>query len=401
MPVFGHHVARRAQAVAVQAAGGVAAVGEHHAGRAIPGLHVHGVVFEEGAQVRVQVLHVLPGRRHQHAHAGEQVHAAGQQHFEHVVQALRIRALHLHQRRDLVDVRERGALELGGARLGPLAVAGDGVDLAVVGQEAERLRQAPLRQGVGGEALMEHAHRAFQVRIAQVRVEQRQVGRHHQALVDDDPAAQMGDEEVRMLGFQRLFHPPPQFEQQQLEGELVHGIRRGDEHLLDGRHGLQGLRTAGLRIGRHFAPARQGHPQRFAGGGHFGLGTLAYGLILRQEDIAAAVVLAQLDAQRLGLLAQEAVRLLHQQPAAVTALAVGSHRAAVGHPCQCTNRRFHQPVAGLIVHLGNQTETTAIAFEFRLIQPVRLVALLDGAHRQILWCRGGRYKPSASVAPGA
>src|ERR1700688_3309173 len=46
-------------------------------------------------------------------------------------------------------------------------------------------RQAPLRQGVGGKALVENHHRSFQPRILEVRIELRQVLRHRHALVDD------------------------------------------------------------------------------------------------------------------------------------------------------------------------------------------------------------------------
>ena len=69
------------------------------------------------------------------------------------------------------------------ARCRPVAVALDGVDLAVVREEAERLRQPPLRPGVGREALVEHADSTAQRSIAQVRVEGRQHTRHDHALV--------------------------------------------------------------------------------------------------------------------------------------------------------------------------------------------------------------------------
>src|SRR5690606_7448763 len=74
--VLGGDPARRTQAVAIEQADRVAAIGEHHTSRTVPGLHVHGVVFVEGAQVRVHGFHVLPGRRNDHTQTAEQVHAA-------------------------------------------------------------------------------------------------------------------------------------------------------------------------------------------------------------------------------------------------------------------------------------------------------------------------------------
>jgi len=52
------------------------------------------------------------------------------------------------QRQHLLQVgQERGAQQRS-ARRGPVAVALDGVDLAVVGEVAIRVCEAPLRQGV-------------------------------------------------------------------------------------------------------------------------------------------------------------------------------------------------------------------------------------------------------------
>jgi excinuclease UvrABC ATPase subunit len=47
-----------------------------------------------------------------------------------------------------------------GPRHRPVTVALDRIDLAVVSQKAERLRQPPLRQRVGREALVKDTHRA-------------------------------------------------------------------------------------------------------------------------------------------------------------------------------------------------------------------------------------------------
>ncbi|CRR03539.1 hypothetical protein PAERUG_E5_London_17_VIM_2_12_12_05776 [Pseudomonas aeruginosa] len=90
--------ARRAQAIAVEQADGIATVGQHDAGGAIPGLHVQRVVLVERAQVGVHGLDILPGRRDDHAQAAEQVHAAGDHQFEHVVHARRVGADAVHQR---------------------------------------------------------------------------------------------------------------------------------------------------------------------------------------------------------------------------------------------------------------------------------------------------------------
>ena len=53
---------------------------------------MQGVVLVEGFEVLVEVFIGTPGRRHEDARGREQVDAAFDEQFEHVVEALRIRA---------------------------------------------------------------------------------------------------------------------------------------------------------------------------------------------------------------------------------------------------------------------------------------------------------------------
>ena len=198
--VLGGHPTGWTQAVAVEQADRVTTFGHHHARRAVPRFHVHGVEFIERAQVGVHGVDVLPCRRNQHAHATEQVDTAGHHQFEHVVHARGVGTDTVDQRAQLVEIGDQVVGELGAPGLGPVAVAGDGVDLAVVRQEAERLRQGPFRQGVGGEALVEHADRGFQARVAEVRIEGGEVRRHHQAFVDDGLVGKAADVVVGIGG---------------------------------------------------------------------------------------------------------------------------------------------------------------------------------------------------------
>ncbi len=65
--VAGAHPARGSQTVSVQGADRVATIADHQPGRTVPGLAVHGVELVEGAQVWIQMLCILPGRRDEHA----------------------------------------------------------------------------------------------------------------------------------------------------------------------------------------------------------------------------------------------------------------------------------------------------------------------------------------------
>ena len=204
MAILGDDVAGRTQTVAIQHATGVTAIGEHDAGRTVPRLQVHRVVLVEGAQIRVHVLDVLPSRRDQQAHGAKQIHAAHHQHFQHVVQRAGIRTGHVDQRPDFGHVGQQSRGKGVAARLGPVAITADGVDFAVMGQIAERLRQPPLRQGIGGEALMEQTDRGLQPLVAEVGIEHRQVGRHHQPLVADQPTRQRRRVVDRIAGLDAL-----------------------------------------------------------------------------------------------------------------------------------------------------------------------------------------------------
>jgi len=76
--------------------------------------------------------------------------------------------------------------------LHPVHVALERVDLAVMRQHAERLRQPPLRKGVGGIALMIDGEIAHEPRVQQIGIEHRHLLGQHHALVDDAAAAQAG-----------------------------------------------------------------------------------------------------------------------------------------------------------------------------------------------------------------
>ncbi|MCY1511462.1 hypothetical protein D9M68_458830 [compost metagenome] len=291
--VLGGDPAGRAQAVAVEQADGVAAVGQHHARRAVPRFHVQRVEFVERAQVGVHGLDVLPGRRNDHAHAAEQVDAAGDHQLQHVVHAGGVGTDAVDQRAEFFQIRDQIVGELVAARLGPVAVAGDGVDLAVVRQQAERLGQRPLRHGVGGEALVEHADRGLQALVTEVRIEGRQVGGHHQALIDHGLVREAADV---VIGIGGVGHRGATTRAEQLDSEVLVGqTGSADEHLLDLRQALQGQAAEDAGVDRHLAPADQLQP----GGDDLAIHVLASGLglhrVLVEEHHAHRILLGQLD----------------------------------------------------------------------------------------------------------
>ena len=359
--VVGDHPARRTQAVAVEHADGMAAVGHDDTGGTVPRLHVHGIVLVEGAQVAVHGLHVLPRRRHHHAHRVVEIHAAGQQHFQHVVHARRIGTGGVDDLVEAFDVRQQLADEVGLARVGPPAVGLDGVDLAVVRHEAERLRQRPARRRIGRETLVENADGGFETLVAQILIEGRQVHGHHQALVGNHLGRQRADVELFFLT-QLLLGQATGHEQLDIERGVGLGRLPFDEHLTNARQALERHRPADAGVRGHVAPAHDAQAP---------LGQLAFqdfpcmllaSVVIGEEHHADREALAQGHVQLLlGQRSHEAHRHLQQQAATVAGLAVRRDTAAVGHACQGFDRRLEQIVTGLPLHMSNQAETAVVA----------------------------------------
>ena len=140
--------------------------------------------------------------------------------------------------------------------LHPVQVAFERVDLTIVRQHAERLCQPPLRESVGGIALVIDRKRAFKPLIQQVRIEHRHLLREHHAFVDNRPARQRRQIELTDVRSQRrLFNPTTDHIQLTLKCVLIHTFGVGDQNLLDLRTGCVGFLTQTGHIHRHMAPA--------------------------------------------------------------------------------------------------------------------------------------------------
>ncbi len=151
-------VAGGAQAVAVEGSADDAAVGEGDGGGAVPRLHERGVVLVESALVRVHVGIAGPGFGDQHGHGVRNVAAGHVEQLEGVIEIGRIAAAGLNDGEQLLDIRAvQGRTEDGLAGVHPVDVAAQGVDLAVVGDVAERMGKLPGGEGIGGEALVHQA----------------------------------------------------------------------------------------------------------------------------------------------------------------------------------------------------------------------------------------------------
>ncbi len=188
--VLGHRVARGPQPVAVQHRADAAPVGERDRGRAVPRLHEAGVVLVERL---LRVAHrrvVLPRLGDQHHHRVRQRAPAVLEQLHRVVEHGRVAGARAWRpgRSSRCRRRRPVGLEQALPRVHPVDVAAQRVDLPVVAEEAERLRQAPTWEtcsccnaGAPGPA------RSPSTGSRQVGVERLDLLGQQQALVDQRP----------------------------------------------------------------------------------------------------------------------------------------------------------------------------------------------------------------------
>ncbi len=189
--VVGHDITAGPQAVAVEHRADDVAIGERHRCGTIPGLHQAAMIFVE---VLLNLRHrfvVLPRLGDEHHHGvGERIARPDEQ-LHGVVEAGRVAEPLADDRHDLRDVARLIAIrgEQGLARLHPVDVAAQCIDLAVVRDHPIRVGQLPTGERVGAEPRVEHAQRAGQQGVAQVvgEVAAELLGREH-PLVDQRPA---------------------------------------------------------------------------------------------------------------------------------------------------------------------------------------------------------------------
>ena len=196
--VLHHPVAQRPQAVAVQTRADLAAVGEDDRRGPVPGLLERRVELVEGPQVGVHRLVVLPRLGHEHHQGVGQGAAREVQQLGDLVEPGGVRAAGGRHRQQPGEVLAEGVGRHGalcGAHT--VAVADHRVDLAVVGEGAEGVRERPGREGVGGEAGVDDRQLRGEARISQVGIELVELHRGEHSLVDHHAGREGGEVALR------------------------------------------------------------------------------------------------------------------------------------------------------------------------------------------------------------
>lgn len=374
-----------AQAVPVEHGAHDGAVGEADRRRPVPRLHQRGVVAVERPMLGLHRLVTLPCLGNHHENGVREAASAEVEQLEHLVEARGVRRTGGADREDLR--RRVGPEGLGvDERLAgphPVLVAGDGVDLAVVGDAAERMRQRPRREGVGGEARMHQTERALDARVLQVDVELPQLrGRQH-ALVDEGASGQAGEVHglaARAVGActlvaELVLHALAHDVGATLE---LHALCPADEHLAEGRHGVAGERSERALVGGHLAPSEQGQA--------LGLDDLLHALtgearVLRalgqEGDTGRVAALGgQLEVHGLP---QEAVRDLDHDPGTVTGVRLGARGAAVLEIHQRHDRLVDDVATAPPMHVHDERHAARVVLVAWVVETHRSRSLLHSS----------------------
>ncbi len=359
-------VARGPQTVSVEHGADEGAVGEGNRGRPVPRLHERRVVLVEGAHGRVHVGIPAPRLGNHHQHGVGQRAARPHQELEDVVEGGGVAAAGANDRQHLGEVvAEDARRQQPLTGLHPVDVAAQGVDLAVVGDDAVGVGERPGGEGVGRESLVHEGERRHQAGVAQVGVHGLDLrGRQH-ALVYERLRRQAHDVE-RLARRGRDLHPrhgslhafADDVERPFEPLGVVSGGRR-DEDLFEGRSDGSGRPPDAVEPRRHHAPAQ--HRPPFLGGDGFDNAVQGGGGggVVGQEDQPGAVVARwrQVEGERR---AEERVGHLQEDAGAVAGTGVGAAGAAVFQVDQEVQGLAHDVVRLPPFDMGHETDAAGV-----------------------------------------
>ena len=188
-----------AQTITVEHSACIASVRKEKSGRAVPRFHQYRMIFVEGLEVLAYRVLIVEAFGHEYCHCLRQRESAHHKELEDIVEACRVAHAFLHDGSQVLNVAQCLATQHAFPCPHPSAVAANGVDLAVVGEQSERLCQRPRRECVGGESRMHQGQTARKVRVGQVGEVLSHLHRRQHALVDDAGVAQRADVEVLVV----------------------------------------------------------------------------------------------------------------------------------------------------------------------------------------------------------
>ena len=378
--VLRHVVAARAQPVAVENGADLRAVGESDRRGAVPRLHQARVVFVEGLAVGRHPLVVGP-RLGNHHDCGVGERAPGEdEKLEAVVEHGRVAAVGVDdrlQRLDVIAKERRCDLRL--ARVHPVDVAAQGVDLAVVRDKAVGMRTVPAGKCVGAEARMDQRQSAFHAGVGQVGIVLRDLRRGEHAFVNERAGRKARDVEKAAASHAPVADLVEEAVADHVELALEFQTVLDRRAAPDERHEHVGLlRFGGFAqvgvVGRHRAPTEEFLPLGPDDLLEEPLDIFAQALVGREKHHGHPVIAGRrkLDVLLLGHRREELVRSLDENARAIAGVFLEPAGAAVLEIEQNLQPLFDDLVGRPPLQVGNETHTAGFVLELRIVKSLAL-----------------------------
>ena len=237
--IGGDRVGKRPQPVSIENGTDGRTVREHEGGRTVPRRQESGRLTREGNGPGRPIRAKSVGLGQQRRQRGRDAPAGCDEQLDGLVERGRIGALPVDDRSTVQDGRQQSrGVGVTGTAANLNAVAANGVDLAVVGHDPERLGESPGRVRVRCVALMEGG-KCHVPAGREVWVERRQLVTGDETLVDDRPAGARRNREVgHAVAGGAAVDPATGQEQAPLEGLVrdrpsTRGDRTRYEHLAE------------------------------------------------------------------------------------------------------------------------------------------------------------------------
>lgn len=377
--ILGDFIAGRAKAVTIEAGGDDFAVAKGKGGRTIPRLVQAFVIFVEGANVgREGILRAIGGGD-EHEHGVQGASPGNGEEFERVIETGGVASAGLNDR---VEKRKIGGVEPGMRkvsfpRVNPVAIAAEGIDLAIVGDHTKGVCEGPGGEGVGAVALVKNSEGSFVGGILQIEIKAFELGAGQHPFVDDGAGTEGGNIERRgTIGGATVFD----FVSRQEEGHFesivgkFFGIGPSHKELFDPRSGKGGFFPKDAGIDGDDAPTER---DETAAGDDFlgdtanvGLGVLILGW--KKEEADPEVSLAvELVAEFFNLSAEEFGGDLGQDAGSVPRLGVRIEGATMGELANTTQGAFQNGAGAATLNVGDNTHAASIVLLGRVIEPLR------------------------------
>ena len=370
-PLLRNRIARRTQTITIQHTTSETPIRKHQRSRPVPRLHQDRIILIESLQVFTDRILVVKRLRHQDSHSLRQAHAAHHQKLKDIIQTRRITHILLHDRTNIPDVAQSLTTQHTLASLHPATVAPHSINLTIVTQEAERLRQFPLRESISTETAMHQRQARSKIIIAQIREEPTQLTARKHTLIDNILRRQRTNIKSLPLRLRKpeTTHTPLYTLTNLIENTLKnpHLLLRHprDEDLLDIRHHLPRSHTRHLLTHRHTTQMHQQQPLTLDLLDHHTQDKALALHIARQEHQPRTI--PPLLRHRNTLQQDKLMRNLQQDTSTIARL-VARLSPTMLHILQHPQSIVHQVMALCAMNIDHHTHSTSIMLIVRAVK---------------------------------